>query len=69
MTRPCIHCNLPLTRYGAKSHLVCHKKHISSRMRVFDRDPTKNKKWLRWAAERAEAERALKKIRREDGRP
>jgi tRNA(Glu) U13 pseudouridine synthase TruD len=50
--KDCVYCHKPLQRYGAQSHLVCHKKHIGSRMNVFDRDPTENKKWRKWFIDR-----------------
>jgi hypothetical protein len=54
--RDCIHCHTPLRRYGAKSHLVCHKKHVNSRMKAFERDPTENKKWRKWFIDRFTAD-------------
>ena len=68
MKRLCIYCQNPLKPgkgKRVKSHLVCHKREVTRRMKE-PVDPNRRRRLKRWLAERAEAERAMKAIRKEE---
>lgn len=70
MKRICLYCPNPLKNYGTKAHLICHKREVTRRMKGpgagGDPNLAKHRRWQRWMAERAEAERAMRMIRKEE---